>query len=381
MKKLIALLSLTAFLIGGCQDEKKGHESYTPSYSTANKKIGLVTDVGSIDDKSFNQTSWEGIVDFAETNGLAIETNYKYFQPSGGSNAGTQDYITAINNAINWGAEIVVCPGFLFEVAIYEIQEKNKNIGFVLIDGTPNEGNYEDVYVAPNTVSILFKEQESGFLAGYAAVKDGFTSLGFMGGMAVPAVVRFGIGFIAGAYLAAKENNNTEFSFNKNHYTYVGKFEADPNIKTRAESWYNAGVEVIFAAAGGAGSSVLAAAQEGQDKWMIGVDKDQASDSPRVLTSATKGVHSATVLALESFYQSNFDVGGQILNLGAVDDGVGLPLGESWRFSSFTIEEYQSLYDKLVDGTINVPSTHETLKTYVEGLGYTLNLSFEDIGM
>ena len=114
---------------------------------------------------------------------------------------------------------------------------------------------------------------------------------------------------------------------------------------------------------------------------MIGVDKDQASDSPRVFNFSDKRCSFCYCFSIGSFYQSNFDVGGQILNLGAVDDGVGLPLGESWRFSSFTIEEYQSLYDKLVDGTINVPSTYETLKTYVEGLGYTLNLSFEDIGM
>ena len=196
MKKLFALLIMTSLLLMGCQDEGVKHESYTPSYSTANKKIGLVTDVGSIDDKSFNQTAWEGIVDYANSNDLSIETNYKYFQPSGGSNAGTQDYINAMNNAINWEAELIVCPGFLFETAIYEIQEKHKNIGFILIDGVPNEGDYKDIYIAPNTVAILFKEQESGFLAGYGVVKDGYTNLGFMGGLAVPAVVRFGIGFI-----------------------------------------------------------------------------------------------------------------------------------------------------------------------------------------
>jgi basic membrane protein A len=381
MKKLFALLIMTSLLLMGCQDEGVKHESYTPSYSTANKKIGLVTDVGSIDDKSFNQTAWEGIVDYANSNDLSIETNYKYFQPSGGSNAGTQDYINAMNNAINWGAELIVCPGFLFGTAIYEIQEKHKNIGFILIDGVPNEGDYKDIYIAPNTVAILFKEQESGFLAGYGVVKDGYTNLGFMGGLAVPAVVRFGIGFIAGAYYAAKEDNITNLNISKDHYTYLGTFESSPNIKTRAEGWYNAGVDVIFAAAGGAGSSVMAAAQEGNNKWMVGVDKDQATDSPRVLTSAMKGVHSGTVLALESFYDQGFNIGGTTLNLGAEEEGVGLPLSsESWRFSTFTIEEYQAIYDQ-VKSSITVPDTHAALKTFVEDLGFSLNLSFDDIGM
>ena len=159
-----------------------------------------------------------------------------------------------------------------------------------------------------------------------------------------------------------KEDNITNLNISKDHYTYLGTFESSPNIKTRAEGWYNAGVDVIFAAAGGAGSSVMAAAQEGNNKWMVGVDKDQATDSPRVLTSAMKGVHSGTVLVLESFYDQGFNIGGTTLNLGAEEDGVGLPLSsESWRFSTFTIEEYQAIYDQ-VKSSITVPDTHAALK-------------------
>jgi basic membrane protein A len=395
-KNLLSVLGLTALLgsmlLVGCEPTTSSstgstststysHESYTPSYSTSAKKIALVTDVGSIDDKSFNQGTWEGIKAYADAHELVQNTNYKYFQPAGGESAGTQDYVNAINSAITWGAEIVVCPGFLFEPAIYQVQELHKNVAFVLIDGTPNEGDYKDVFIAPNTVSVLFKEQESGFLAGYAAVKEGKTSLGFMGGMAVPAVIRYGVGYVAGAYQAAKEMGSTTFTFDKDYYKYLGTFGPAPAIKTEAQSWYNAGVQTIFAAAGGAGSSVMSAAAELTDKWMIGVDVDQSNDSATVLTSAMKGLGAATVAALESFYSDGFKVGGTQMNLGAKEDGVQIPTAEaSWRFQTFTSENYEEVYAKLVDGSIVVPTDYASLKSFVEGLGLPFELTQAIIG-
>ena len=188
LKRIMAALLVVAAVIGLGACTKKTYE------------IALVTDVGTINDKSFNQGAWEGVVQYAEE----FSVSYKYYQPDAKS---TEEYIKSINVAIKNGAKVVVTPGFLFENAIWDVQSKNPNVKFILLDGSPHnvvdwatmatlDGKDPDYTVAKNTYPIFYAEEEAGFLAGYAAVKEGFTKLGFMGGMAVPAVVRFGYGFI-----------------------------------------------------------------------------------------------------------------------------------------------------------------------------------------
>ncbi|MCA1753495.1 MAG: BMP family ABC transporter substrate-binding protein [Spirochaeta sp.] len=341
-KILLALMSATlvAGLLLSCGAAAEQYE------------IAMITDAGDIDDESFNQGTWEGIVEYAEENDLS----HRYYRPSEISDSA---YISAIDLAVRGGAEIVVTPGFLFEQAIFSAQDTHPDVNFVLIDGAPHGGDY-NVQVADNTVSVFFAEEESGFLAGYAAVNDGFESLGYMGGMAVPAVVRFGVGYVAGSHYAADELDK-EISFADNRYVYLGDFAPSDTHKSQAESWYNAGTDVIFAAAGGAGSSVMAAAED-QDAWMIGVDVDQSANSDRVLTSAMKDLAQSVQQMLDAHYQGEFP-GGETLNLTATEDGVGLPM-ESARFRSFSESEYNEVFEMVAGGDIEVPSNYSELQEF-----------------
>ena len=261
------------------KDEGKteGGESTEAAASQAGGyELALVTDLGTIDDKSFNQGAWEGLKKYAEENSIT----YKYYQPQEGT---TDAYLETIGLAIEGGAKLVVCPGFLFEEPIYIAQDKYPDIHFILLDGEPHDAEY-NYKTGSNVMPILFQEDQAGFLAGYAAVKDGYTKLGFMGGMAVPAVIRFGYGFVQGAEFAAEEDGVTGVEV---MYNYTGGFAATPEAQSMAASWYQNGTEVIFGCGGAVGNSVMAAAQEKNAKT-IGVDVDQSSESDTVITSAMK---------------------------------------------------------------------------------------------
>ena len=301
-------------------------------------EIALITDIGTIDDKSFNQGCWEGIKAYAD----AANISYQYYQPAA---QGTDVYLDEIDKAVNNGAKIIVTPGYLFEEPVYIAQDMYPEVTFILIDGNPHDADY-NYRTESNVVGIIFKEEESGFLAGYAAVKDGYTKLGFMGGMAVPAVIRFGYGFAQGAEYAAKEMGLTDVTLN---YHYTGGFAATPEAQALAASWYNSGVEVVFGCGGAVGNSVMAAAEEA-GKAVIGVDVDQSSESATVITSAMKGLAPAVTSMLEAYYGNTFPAAGA-LNLGAAEAGVKLPM-ETSKFNTFTQADYDAIYAKLVAGEI-----------------------------
>ena len=303
-------------------------------------EIAMVTDIGTIDDKSFNQGTWEGIVEFAEKNGKT----YNYYQPTAQS---TEVYLDMIEQAVNAGAKVVVTPGFLFEQPIFQAQDMYPDVHFILLDGNPNDGDWgkatgPEFRTEKNAVGIVYAEEQAGFLAGYAAVKDGYTKLGFMGGMAVPAVIRFGYGFVQGAEYAAKEMGIKDLQMN---YHYTGGFEATPEAQSLAASWYADGIEVIFACGGAVGNSVMAAA-EAADAKVIGVDVDQSSQSKTVITSATKGLAPSVIQTLTEYYDGNFP-GGQALVMDAASDGVALPMATS-QFKTFTQADYDAIFAKLV---------------------------------
>ncbi len=308
-------------------------------------ELALITDVGTINDKSFNQGTWEGLKKYADEKSIS----YKYYQPSAKT---TDAYVEAIGLAISAGAKVVVCPGYLFEPAVFQAQDTYPETKFILIDGSPNNGDYENFVarIEDNVQSIFFAEEQSGFLAGYAAVKDGYRKLGFMGGMAVPAVVRFGYGYVQGADYAAKELALAKDSV-EIKYHYLGGFGPDAAYQTMAASWFNAGTEVIFAAAGGAGNSVMAAA-EAESKKVIGVDVDQSSQSATVITSAMKMLSIAVYDALTNYYAGSFQ-GGKSTTLDVTVDGVGLPDDFS-RFTTFTKADYDAIYAKLVADTDSI---------------------------
>jgi basic membrane protein A len=346
LKKLFFLLlaATAVFSLAACGNTEP--EGFT---------IAMITDAGDIDDESFNQGTWEGIVEYAEENGIT----HKYYRPAQISDAA---YLDTIRLAVEGGAEIIVTPGFLFEPAVYEAQTEFPDVRFVLIDGVPHPGDWTTFEVADNTVSILFDEHESGFLAGYAAVMDGYRDLGFMGGIAVPAVVRFGIGFVAGAHYAAQELD-VEISIPDNRFEYLGNFDASDEHKTRALAWFEDGTEIIFAAAGGAGSSVMAAAEDAE-AMAIGVDVDQGYISETVLTSAMKDLGSAVQQALANHFGDTFQ-GGEIIQMNSTNDGVALPM-ETSRFETFTQAQYDAIFAELIN--IEIPTNEEELELFLEGL-------------
>ena len=342
MKKFLLLFVavLGVFLLSSCKDQ----ETYT---------IAMITDIGDIDDKSFNQGTWEGVKQYAEEYGIS----HKYYKPTG---MDTDAYVAAIDLAVSNGAKIVITPGFLFEEAINICQKKHPTVKFVLIDGNPanafafDEDPDNDGTLEKNTYSILFAEEQVGFLAGYAAVKDGHKKVAFMGGKAVPAVVRYGQGFIFGVEYAAKEMGlNLDEVEIKYHYT--GDFAANQKNETTAATIYNQGTTIIFACGGAVGQSVMAAAEEKNGK-VIGVDVDQSAESETVITSATKGIGISAYRALESFFGGDWDeeVGGKSVILDAEKDGVGLVVGETSRFATFNQAMYEAIFQKLVDKELEI---------------------------
>ena len=301
-------------------------------------EIAMITDVGTIDDRSFNQGTWEGIKQYAEEKGIT----HKYYQPT----EQTDDaYLSSIDLAVKNGAKIVVTPGFLFEGPIGIAQDRYPDVTFVLIDGNPTVDGA--IKINSNAVGITYAEEQAGFLVGYAAVKDGFTKLGFMGGMAVPAVKRYGFGFIQGAELAAKEMGVSGVEIN---YHYTGGFAATPEAQTLAATWYQGGTEVIFGCGGAVGNSVMAAAEASTDKYVIGVDVDQSGDSATVITSAMKGLGASVYQMLEAFYNGTFP-GGQSLVLDATNKGVEIAMSTA-KFRTFTQADYDAAFAKLTGGEV-----------------------------
>ncbi len=342
MKKVLSalLVLVMAFTLTACA-------------SKGGSEIALITDKGNIDDKSFNQGSWEGVVEFAKANKIS----HQYIKPEEASDAG---YLAAIDNAVANGAKVVVTPGFLFEVPIYEAQNKYPEVKFILLDGAPHNADYTDFAMNNNVASVKYAEEQSGYLAGYAAVKDGNTKLGFMGGMAVPAVQAFGYGFLQGAEAAAAELGLADGSVTVT-YHYTGDFAETDTNKATAKTMYQEGTQVIFACGGSVGKSVMAAAAEAGAK-VIGVDIDQRYDSETVITSATKGLGASVIAVLDSIYKSNsWDTyAGKETYFDATNDGVGLPtkvIGDDKadafdRFASFDKAAYDAVFATLANGSV-----------------------------
>ncbi|MDR2597039.1 MAG: BMP family ABC transporter substrate-binding protein [Treponema sp.] len=334
MKKTLLVLLTLLILLPGCskQQNKKSAGTYT---------ISLITDIGTIDDKSFNQGSWEGLVKYAKEKGIS----HKYYQPTEQSR---DAYLTAIDLAVRGGAKIIVTPGYLFETSVFIAQDRYPNVNFILVDGKPHSEDYSEYKTGINTVGINYAEDQAGFLAGYAAVKDGNRKLGFIGGKALPAVIRFGYGFVQGAEYAAKELGAASGSITIN-YHYTGEFNATSEVQALAASWYNSGVDVIFACGGQLGISVMAAAEQTKKK-VIGVDVDQSNESHTVITSAMKGLQVSVYNCIADYYNGKFP-GGQTLVFAADNQGVGLPMNNS-KFKSFKQSDYDNIFKKLASGAI-----------------------------
>lgn len=369
---LVAAMAVSMFAACGSSDNDGsagGTESAGSNAGASGYEIALITDKGNIDDKSFNQGSWEGVVAYAEANGIS----HQYYKPEEASDEG---YLNAISLAVDGGAKVIVCPGYLFEVAVYNAQTMYPDVKFILLDGEPHTADYVTYQTESNVACVMYAEEEAGYLAGYAAVMDGMRTLGFEGGMAVPAVIAFGQGYLQGIEAAATELGLEDGSV-KVYYHYTGDFaETDAN-KATAKAMFESGAEVIFGCGGSVGKSVFSAAAEAGAK-SIGVDVNQKADSETVITSATKGLGASVEAVLASIYDGSFDTyAGKTTYFSAANNGVGLP-DDYERFTTFTKEQYDAVYATLVNGTVDpvraVATAEESGIATAEELQTGLNL-------
>ena len=342
MKKFFAILLTLVLALSACAFAEAVNPDDIEDTMTAEDgvyELAFVTDVGQLKDKSFNQGTWNGVKAYAAANGLS----YKYYQPANGDQATDDDRYDAMKAAVEGGAKVVVCAGFMQGTALEKAAAEFPEAKFVFIDGWQ--------LGLANVAPIAFKEEQSGYLAGYAIVKDGFTKLGFCGGGGGtnPACCRYGYGFVQGAQAAAAEMGVTVDV--KYSWQYGASFSASPELQTMVKGWYETGTEIVFACGGSMFASIVAAAAE-NDAFVVGVDVDQSFESETVVTSALKGLSNATAWAIGKFYAGEWDsVGDVATSLGANDDAVGLPT-ETWGLESFTVEEYAALMDAIKAGTL-----------------------------
>jgi basic membrane protein A len=354
MKKtmLVGALSLFAVLsLVGCGNNSNTYE------------IAVVTDVGQLKDGGFNQGTYEG----AETYAKANNKTYKYYQPANGSDATDNDRIAAYNLAVQNGAKIIVAPGYLQATAMRTVAKAHTDVKFVFVDGwsltdSVDEKGNDNGTALKNVTAITYKEQEAGYFAGYGAAMDGFTKLGgtFGGGGTNPACERYAWGYVQGIEAGAAAKGVTSKLEVKVSYKYSSSFSASTELKTQIDGWYSSGTEVVFCCGGSMVNSVVAAVGSATNRYIIGVDTDQANLSNQVITSAMKGLGVSVQKILGQYYGNTWDadLAAKTQNLGAADDATGLPTATtSWRFRTFTVEQYTALFNKVKAGTVTPNGT------------------------
>ncbi len=404
MKKILALLlalAMIACLFAGCAgDTKPSEDSKAPSSSADESKseepsseepapsedvtnpddipdtmdsadgkyeVAFITDVGQLKDKSFNQGTFDGVKLFAAAQGKS----YKYYQPANGSDATDDDRFDAMKGAVEGGAKVVVAAGFMQGNALTKAATAYPDVKFVFIDGWPlvNENNE----VLTNVAGVSFQEEQCGYLAGYAAVKEGYTKLGFTGGGGGTneACCRYGYGYVQGANAAAAEKGiKVEMKYT---WLYGANFSPSAELQTLCAGWYEAGTEVIFSCGGSIFDSVTNAANA-YDGAVIGVDVDQSFSSTTVITSALKGIGEAAQLALEAAYGINGDWntwGGKQTVLGAAQGSVGLPTA-TWSLKNWSVEEYEALLADIVSGKVAIDNDFKNLGTNTPEVNLTI---------
>ena len=384
MKKFFALLLSLAMVLAlvacGQKETTTPDDTQTPDDTTpeVEYKVAMITDYGDITDQSFNQTTYEACKAFAEDNSI----EFSYFRPAGDN---TADRVAMIEKAVDEGFNVIVMPGYAFGGAIVEAAPEFPDVKFIALDVaagdlletavakagesydyTPENWDLNKYVDMSNVYCAVYQEELCGYMAGYAAVKLGYKNLGFLGGMSVPAVVRYGYGFVQGVDAAAADLGLTDVKLN---YIYGGQFFGDADITAVMDTWYQGGTEVVFACGGGIYTSAVDAAKKVGAK-VIGVDVDQAGVIAKyagvdgmTVTSAMKGLYPATYDTLtDVIVNGNWDkYVGKIATLGLVSgtdpeaNYVQIPMGDGTQWSdSFTQDDYKAMVKDMFDGKITV---------------------------
>ena len=400
MKKIISLLLTAGLLIGclaGCGSNDTGSndsaDNSTSGAETSEYSVAMITDYGDITDQSFNQTTYEACKAFCEAQGI----QFNYYKPSGDS---TAERVASVEKAIDDGYNVIVMPGYAFGGTLVEVSESYKDVKFIALDVAagdileagvakagetydynPANWNVNDYCYMDNVYCAIYQEELSGYMAGYAAVKLGYTDLGFLGGMAVPAVIRFGFGFVQGADAAAAELGITV----NLKYAYGNQFYGDGDITAAMDTWYGDGTQVVFACGGGIYTSAAEAAAKVDGK-VIGVDSDQSPiidggyGEGMTVTSAMKGLYPTTYDTLtDVIVNGNWsNYAGKITTLGLVSDEptenyVQLPMDTTQWSDSFTQDDYKALVAAMRAGDITVSNDTTAMPA-------TTNVNVSDLG-
>lgn len=350
-------------------DEGSGEET---TAAASDMNIAMITDSGDITDQSFNQTTYESCKSWAEANGAT----FTYYKPDSDSDEARN---ASVDQAVAGGANVIVMPGYMFAAAVVAQSKLYPDVKFVALDVSagdicekgvgegydynPDNWNVADYYNTDNVYCCTYQEEISGYMAGYAAVKLGYKHLGFLGGMSVPAVTRFGYGYVQGIDAAAKElgiENEVEVE-----YVCGGQFYGDADITAAMDTWYGTkNVEVVFACGGGIFTSAVEAAVKVDGK-VIGVDSDQApvidqSKEGLTVTSAMKGLAATVNTVLSDIRDGKWsDYAGKIDNLGMVSENpeenyVQLPIGSTQWSDGFTEDDYRALVKSIYSGEVTV---------------------------
>ena len=366
MKKFLALALALCMIFALCACGQKAASKEIPDEMTSSDgkyEVAFVTDVVQLKDKSFNQGTYDGVKLFASEKGLS----YKYYQPANGDQATDDDRYDAMKAACDNGAKVVVCAGFMQEGALTKAAAEYPDVDFIFVDGYP--------VGLDNVAGIAFQEEQCGYLAGYAAVKEGYTKLGFSGGGGGtnPACCRYGYGFVQGCNDAAKELGITvDVNYT---WQYGASFSASPELQTLMNGWYENGTEVVFACGGSIFQSISAAAAE-NDAKTIGVDVDQSFDSDTVITSAMKGLAASVVWACNKVYDGTFaEIGGKGTSLGAADNAVGLPT-DTWSLTKWTVKDYEAKLADIVAGKVAIDGDAPTEGAIADVAFSNVNLSY-----
>ena len=398
MKKFLALmlaLVMALSLVACGQKNQDSNGTYDTDKDTdvtdVAYKVAMITDYGDITDQSFNQTTYEACKAFAEANGV----DFQYFKPAGDN---TADRVAMIESAIDQGYNVIVMPGYAFGAAIAETAPKFSDVKFIALDVSAGDLG-EGFEVPANLYCAVYQEELCGYMAGYAAVKLGYKNLGFLGGMAVPAVQRYGYGFVQGVDAAAAELGLTDVKLN---YAYGNQFFGDADITAAMDTWYAGGTEVVFACGGGIYTSAVDAAKKVEGAKVIGVDVDQAgvianyaagegADAATVegykaltVTSAMKGLYPATYDTLTDVivngnwekYSAKIDTLGLVSADDPAANYVQIPMESTqWADGAFTQDDYKALVKAMFDGTLTV--SNDTTKAASD---FATVITVEDLG-
>ncbi len=337
MKKLLALAvaAIMILSLAACGSPTEVQPEEQVEY-----EIAMVTEAGLIMNGGYSEVAWNTISSFGEKKGVS----HKYYKAV---EASDDAYRQVIDNAVSGGAKLVVADGYLFSQVVYEKQKEYPDVKFVLIDAAPTDEESGDVKVGENTVEVTFASEQAGYLAGYAAVKDGMRNLGYIGDSKVSMNIDYGYGFLQGANEAAGEMGKTVNAF----YRYSNSKENSETVKAAAKGWYDGGVEVIFACGSKVELSVIEAA-EITNKKVIGYETDKSRMSDTVATSAVKNISSALESVLDQYEDDNFP-GGKTIEYNIENDGVCLEL-DNGKLENFSKSDYNDIVKEMKNGDIKV---------------------------